>query len=875
MKATHLFGMVCAACASLLLFSCTDPEPEEPQKVEVTSVTLTPSELTLDEGKTASLTATVQPANATDKSVSWSSDKQDVASVDNQGLVTAVKAGTATITARSGNGKTATCAVTVKALVVAVTKLEWETSATSIEVGKESAFKVTVLPENATDKTVTWSSSAPAVASVTSTGTNSANVKGLSAGSTVITASCGGKSITCNVTVAAPNVPVTGLEWVQSTPTLRIGEKISFGVKVLPENATDQAITWTSETKDIVGIQQMQSDPKYANITGLHTGSTVITVSCGGKSITKTVKVTASYTVMAGGSPVGYGAIVDYTLGSNTNDLVPFQLKNLFTEEIVNLTDANLFVKIAHDSIASLKSIDAQQFSLKAKKAGTTKVSIYVDKSYLIQDYYLSVKSGITSVSITSKTLTNNEWVEDGALHLTQGETFALTTKVTGNANADQSIEWSSDEVSFVTVSSSGQVRAVAPRLAGSYVYSSRVWAKCKADPSIKDYIDVFVYSKPTSITCTTTTNDIEGKFIKPKDSRTLAFRIQPETARQQLVAMKTPGSVGGNAWTCTVDKKNLKATVTCPALPSSFDDRKALYENAYSFLFAPIGAKTLTTQVNMYPCEFYATDVKPMDYVYYNSSTKKLRSSDGGLRTLRYSPYKIYIAAAPTANEKTVAVITYIGDIGSADSFAKNGGVLTGLSNAPSTHGFAIAMNLAATNVRWSDDTDDVNNRSQWPSAYPKPGSTTTSKNWKKAFAFTQGGLRYNEESGNSHDIKPITAIADYAKKNPVGTTTGDKYDVSHWVVPTATMDWLIDPESGSNSAGELSVYTDVYRNYINPNITNAGGAALDKAAKYWSINTPGDTEANRKANAYLVSRNLYSWEKKSDRDVRAWLVF
>ena len=86
---------------------------EETGDTEITSVTLNYSTLTLEAGKTGKLSATVLPASATDKTVAWSSDKPDVASVSSNGTVTAKKAGTAVITATATNGKSASCTVTV------------------------------------------------------------------------------------------------------------------------------------------------------------------------------------------------------------------------------------------------------------------------------------------------------------------------------------------------------------------------------------------------------------------------------------------------------------------------------------------------------------------------------------------------------------------------------------------------------------------------------------------------------------------------------------------------------------------------------------------------------------------------------------------
>ena len=105
-----------------LLFSCEElnpdgpdptPTPPAPTTISVSSVSISPSSLTLTEGDKETLSATVLPDNATDKTIEWSTSDATVASV-NGGIVTAVKAGTATITVKTKDGgKTATCKITV------------------------------------------------------------------------------------------------------------------------------------------------------------------------------------------------------------------------------------------------------------------------------------------------------------------------------------------------------------------------------------------------------------------------------------------------------------------------------------------------------------------------------------------------------------------------------------------------------------------------------------------------------------------------------------------------------------------------------------------------------------------------------------------
>lgn len=108
MKGYHSLGFVCALCASLIIFSCK-------KEIPVTSITLDQTELLLDEGKTASLTATVEPSEATANAISWTSSATDVVTVNANGTsatIKAVKGGTATVSVSCG-GKSASCEVTV------------------------------------------------------------------------------------------------------------------------------------------------------------------------------------------------------------------------------------------------------------------------------------------------------------------------------------------------------------------------------------------------------------------------------------------------------------------------------------------------------------------------------------------------------------------------------------------------------------------------------------------------------------------------------------------------------------------------------------------------------------------------------------------
>ena len=185
-------------------------ENEKPQEIAVISVSLNKTELTLEEGEEYTLIATISPANATDKSITWTSSKASVAAVTD-GKVAAKEAGMATITARTGNGKTAVCTVIVEEPapeVIEVTSVSLNQTSLTLEIGESEILTATVLPSNATDQSVTWSSSNASVVSV-----SGGTVTAVSEGSAAITArTSNGKTATCSVTVSVPVCVITSVE---------------------------------------------------------------------------------------------------------------------------------------------------------------------------------------------------------------------------------------------------------------------------------------------------------------------------------------------------------------------------------------------------------------------------------------------------------------------------------------------------------------------------------------------------------------------------------------------------------------------------------------------------------------------------------------
>ena len=184
---------------AMMMVSCDKPTPSpddinEPSLVEVESISLSQTSLSLTVGDIETLTAVVAPEDATDKTVTWSTSDASIVTVES-GKITAVSSGIATVTAKAGS-KEANCTIVVKDIVVPVTSISLDLTTLEMIVGETAEIITYVLPENATDVDIDWTSSDDNVATVEN-GVIMAIAKGLA----TITASIGDVIATCEVTV--------------------------------------------------------------------------------------------------------------------------------------------------------------------------------------------------------------------------------------------------------------------------------------------------------------------------------------------------------------------------------------------------------------------------------------------------------------------------------------------------------------------------------------------------------------------------------------------------------------------------------------------------------------------------------------------------
>ena len=326
--------------------------------IAVTSVVLGNTELTLVEGEEEKLAVAVTPENATDKSVVWESSNTAVATVDQDGLVTAVEEGKATITVKTNDGGfSASCEVTVKKKVIAVTGVKLSAASMTLREGDRGKLTVTVEPANATNKNVKWWTSDLDIVSVGSTlGGSTGYVEARKAGTATVTVKTedGEFSASCEITVEKKEVPVTGIALEQSSLLLPVGNTFTIRAHVQPSNATDQDIQWGSSNGGVATVDQT------GKVTAVAAGTVDILATLAGKFARCTVQVD------------------NVKLSMKTSSYMILPMTKLIN--IKSNIDANFELDYSKLSFSSsdkdVATIDSNFYIATHGKKGTTKVNV-------------------------------------------------------------------------------------------------------------------------------------------------------------------------------------------------------------------------------------------------------------------------------------------------------------------------------------------------------------------------------------------------------------------------------------------------------------------------------------------------------------------
>lgn len=499
--------------------------------IPVESVSLNKTETTIEEGSTETLTATVLPANADDPTVTWSTSDAAIATVKD-GVVTAIAEGTAVITAKAGN-KSASCTVTVPHVWVPVESVTLNKTETTIAVGNSETLTATVLPANADDPTVTWSSSDEAVATV-----KDGVVTAIAEGTAVITAKAEEKSATCTVTVPHVYVPVESVTLNKTETTIEVGNSETLTATVLPANADNPQVSWTSSAESIAKVS---SD---GVVTAIAEGTAVITATADGKSATCTVTV-----------PHVYVPVESVTLNKTSLTIEVGGSETLHAT--VNPANADVQEVTWTSSDETVATVSAQGTVTAIAEGSATITASAEGKSATC-----AVTVPHVTIPVESVTLNKTE------ITLEAGKTEQLTATVAPADADDPSVSWFSSDESVATVTSSGLVKAIAE---GTAVITARAGSKSATCTVTVPHVYVPVESVSLNKTQTT---------IEVGSSETLVATINPSNADVQEVTwassnkavatVSADGTVtaiaeGTAVITATAEGKSATCTVTVP----------------------------------------------------------------------------------------------------------------------------------------------------------------------------------------------------------------------------------------------------------------------------------------------------------------------
>lgn len=385
-------------------------------------VSLDKTSLKLLEGESGKLTATVYPLNSTQKTLTWVSDHPDVASVDNEGNVTARKAGTATITVKVAEKVTAVCKVTV---ISRVTGISLSETTVELKPGETHQLKATVLPQNASNAEVTWYSDKESVAKVSQSGLVSA----VSTGEATIhvVTSDGGKMATCLVKVGTP---VKGITLSVSSKTLYVGDpSLDISATLTPANATDKSLEWSSSDPEVASIAPGAA--LRAVIKPLKPGKTTITATTKDGGFTASCEVTVKRHVS--GVSLNKASLTLYV--GETESLAATVAPEDASDKTVAWSSDN-------SAVASVSN-----GKVTANKPGTAVIKVVTNDLSKEAACTVTVKRHAESVELSQK-----------EIKLYLGENRSLTATVLPSDASDKNVTWSSSNPNVATVSTAGNV---------------------------------------------------------------------------------------------------------------------------------------------------------------------------------------------------------------------------------------------------------------------------------------------------------------------------------------------------------------------------------------------------------------------------------
>ncbi len=453
----------------------------------VTSVDLDYTDITLKMGEEFRLTALVLPEDASDKTVLWSSSDTNVATVNENGMVTAVNSGSATILCKSADsGETSMCNVTVYQPVTGVTI---SNESMTVRKGQEFWLNATCQPENAMNKLIIWSSSDTSIATVDKNG----KVTAVEPGDCVITATSQDSGVTarCSLTVTQP---ITGISLNTNAKTILAGEKFVIIPTIEPLDADNKNVTYTSSDTSVATVD---SD---GVVTGVRGGKTVIIVKTEERGLIASCLVTvqefvSSVNITQDSAQMNLGAVL--------------QLQ----AEVLNETATNrkLTWSSTNNGILQVDSTG----KVTAVGMGTATIYAYAtDGSGLYDTCQITVIKPVGSIVIQPSSVTVSE-----------GKTARVTATVYPADASIQDIEWSSSDPTVATVDYNGEITGITKGICKIFATSS----------DGNNIVGVCRVTVKETVPATGITINSKNITMLPGQTRALSARIKPARSTEGI----------------------------------------------------------------------------------------------------------------------------------------------------------------------------------------------------------------------------------------------------------------------------------------------------------------------------------------------------
>lgn len=411
------------------LYITYNPETNEVKyrlKVSVGGISCTFAGIQIETGEVREISYSIYPKTAENTNVKFESDDTSVVTVDEAGVVVGINPGTAnvTLTTEDGGFKDVCEVLVVKA---AVSRVSLDSTSKNISVGESTTLTAKILPQNAYNKNCTWTSDDENVVTV-----NDGVITGISAGSAKVTVTTedGNKPASCNVVVS--DVAVSGISISQSEIYMIEGNTQSLTAAVVPANATDKRITWSSDDKNIATVND-----GIVKATGQGTTKIRAVSADGGYEAVCVVNVSAKIEAITGIEI----SKSELTMDVGDTYLLTYKVR---PEDANNLTE-----EVWESEDTDVVTVDGGK--VKAVGPGTTYVSVKVNGKFTAK-CKISVNTPV--INVTDVVLSV------ASLTLSEGSSRKISAQIVPVNATDKTVIWSSDNEKVATVED-GMITAI------------------------------------------------------------------------------------------------------------------------------------------------------------------------------------------------------------------------------------------------------------------------------------------------------------------------------------------------------------------------------------------------------------------------------